>query len=60
MKAKATIELDVTLEDVDSLETAKGQLRTLLTKLKKVSQRAKCVKLELEVDDSDITDLVEE
>lgn len=60
MKAKAKIELDVLLEDVSSLETAKAHLRTLLGKLKKVSTKAQCVKLELEVDDSDINDLVEE
>lgn len=60
MKAKAKIELDVLLEEVGSLEDAKTHLRSLLGKLKKVSQKVKCTDLELVVDNSDIEDLVEE
>jgi len=60
MKAKAKIELDVLLEDVTSLEDAKAHLRTLLGKFKKVAQRSRVTALDLEVSDSDISDLIEE
>lgn len=58
MKAKAKIELDVLIGEVSSLEEAKTHVRKLLEKLTKVSNKARCVKLDLAVDGPDISDLV--